>query len=424
MKANAASIDITPSRAVDMGAGRRASDVQLRHPVKEPLEANALALWGSEDEHPVLFLSLDLLYVGAELRAAAELVAGDLPKDRMLLFASHTHQAPMADSSKPKLGEPDGEYMQWIKSSLADLIGYVLNPQHAEEAHISVGSGEAKHSINRRRKKLFFLARRPKFNFVAAAPNPRGMTDEMVSVINVQAGGGKLIASIWNYACHPVAHPEPRKYSSHFPHQVRLALRRPASSATPVLFMQGFSGNTRPNASVGARTLKERARRLVSGPLFDAMSKTSYDEWVHTLASLVSQVSLSATNITAETISTIRTTQPGFKFADELQEGVSFHSVLIGKDICIVGVGGEVVAEYAPWVRERTQSRFTLCVGCVDVVFGYIPTKRMLDEGGYESHGFCRSFGIRALHPEIEATTRAGFEAVLPPAIQKVVNHY
>jgi hypothetical protein len=57
---------------------------------------------------------------------------------------------------------------------------------------------------------------------------------------------------------------------------------------------------------------------------------------------------------------------------------------LIGPDLTLVGLGGEVVVDYAlRLTREHPRRRMWVAGYCNDV-FGYVPSLRVLREGGYE----------------------------------------
>jgi hypothetical protein len=113
------------------------------------------------------------------------------------------------------------------------------------------------------------------------APNPNGVVDETVAVISLRRKDDSEVAKIWNYACHPVSHPTPDIYSSHFIGKVRSYQREQCGNiGLPIIFFQGFSGAARPSASVGASlNLKSLLLRLFDGPTFRQMPKIRYENW-------------------------------------------------------------------------------------------------------------------------------------------------
>ncbi|MET0886892.1 MAG: hypothetical protein ABWX92_10615 [Mycetocola sp.] len=412
MKAKALAIEISPPSEVELGAADAGNAPWLG--LSEPIEANLLALWPEDDGMPLLMISIDLLYPGRMLRKVAEDAAPGLDSSHIFFAATHTHRAPMTDDTKPLLGSPDASYMDWISRELASAVERVLDPDGAEPCRLVAGQATADHSINRRLKKKFFLARRPLINAFMNAPNKRGTTDETIIVASVENAEGEPIAFAWNYACHPVGYPKLNTVAAHFPGVVRDAIRASESSDDlPVLYFQGFSGNTRPSASARVHSVGRTIRRLLSGPLFEDMTGAAYREWAGSLSRLVLTAAANGREVSSEPLAAVRIEVEGSKFASTLQEDVSFHGVTIGRELALVAVSGEAVVEYTPLVREMSTAEFTLCVGCIDHTFGYIPTTRIIEEGGYEAGNFCRSFGLESVNPQIQEHVLAGFEQVV-----------
>jgi neutral ceramidase len=68
-----------------------------------------------------------------------------------------------------------------------------------------------------------------------------------------------------------------------------------------------------------------------------------------------------------------------------------------------VGVAAEVVTEYGALVEATFDTAITIPVGYIDEVYGYLPTERMLREGGYEASWFLAPFALEGpLNPAIE----------------------
>lgn len=414
MKARSLSFDITPTRPLDQGAGSRADAVSVSSPSSEPLEANLLALWPDGDDEPILLVTLDLLYAGIEIRHAVELAASPLPHHRVVVAASHTHRAPMTDTGKPRLGVADASYLDWLTTILADHVKLVLDEKGASASTLRIGTTQASHSINRRQLARWAVeGRRLRRNVLLAAPNRHGSVDETVVLAEIQDENSRPVAMFWNYACHPVAHPDALRYSSHYAHHVREALRAASTNqALPVLFFQGFSGDTRPRGSVRTTGWKNWIRRLVSGPRFHNMTPARYSMWVSSLAKKVASIELETSDV-ASTIVTHRLLRAGNEFAEGQSRTVSFQMIRFSDEFCMVGMSGEVMSEYAAFARQLMGAQYTMCVGCLDDVLGYIPTARMLREGGYEGGDFVHAFGLQSVSPEIEANTKRAFEQLL-----------
>lgn len=398
-EATAWTVSISPQHQVPLGASNANSDPW--EGVSDPLEFNA-ALFRCE-ELDVLLCSIDALYAGPELRREIVRRSG-LPQERVFVFASHTHRAPMLDSSKSQLGRTDDAHMRMVIDRIGGSITESMGSRKAV-AELHVAEGTADHSINRRRWKLVTLGRKPIFARVVNAPNRGGARDEEIITATIRDVHGKAIAAIWNYACHPVGSPHRNAVSAHFPGAVRERIRREeGDTELPVIFLQGFSGNTRPSATAIARSLVRRAQRFLTGPVFEDMDRDAYQSWVESLARAVQRVRINEQPVSINTITASRVEVDAENLFTGRSEGVSFARLSLGPQFAVVGVGAEVMAEYAPKVRQADSARFVCCAGCMDDTFGYLPTNAILREGGYEATGFLREFGIAELHADIEGT--------------------
>jgi len=395
--------------------------------VAERLEANLVVLRSDLGSEPVVIISLDLLYPGRILRSALESALPELRPDQIFLAASHTHQAPMTDDTKVMLGAPDDRYMDMLVLGLSRELRRLLLSEEAQIGAFSTGSVSAEHSINRRLRRRVTLARRlPShwwgppvrlvFNSYLFAPNPRGLTDELITVLLSRSPAGRAQFVIWNYACHPVGFPDKDKVAADFPHHVRDILRATLGVADlPVLFLQGFSGNTRPSASAsGSSGLSTRIRRMMFGPGFTAMTLDAYSTWATELGELVAQGCRHSRPLADMALSSRRNLSATSSFVEGAADPeVSFHSIRFGSELSIVGASAELVAEFASPVRAMAGTRQVMCVGCLDHSFGYVPTRRMQDEGGYEGGDYCSMFSLGPLAENIEEETLQGFRAVL-----------
>jgi hypothetical protein len=59
----------------------------------------------------------------------------------------------------------------------------------------------------------------------------------------------------------------------------------------------------------------------------------------------------------------------------------------LGDDLTLVGLSGEVVADYVPLIQESLGPLNLWIAAYCNDVFGYVPAKSTLREGGYETRG-------------------------------------
>jgi len=392
LRYSAGTADITPRAPVPLAGYSTRSGPWTS--VADRLEANALAL--DDGATRVVLLSLDLLYAGAELRRRLlGRLSGRLDDTALFLAASHTHYAPATSLLLPRLGEVDPAYLDHLTETLAALLGRVLDGPFAE-ARLRYREGRADATVNRRR------LRRPHPEdewahprIARMEPNPRGARDETVRLIEVLGGDGERRALLWNFACHPVSFPDKTAVSADYPGVVRARLRERAGEV-PVVFLQGFAGNIRPREILEPRTVRSKLRGLVKGHYWTRFSPEDWARWSGALAAAV-EAALAAPpdgEELAGTLSASRFEVPLAEFfeADGENRTVSFHGVRIGHALELVGVSAEPVVEFARELGAIFDSDRQIPVGYIDEVFGYLPTRKMLHEGGYEVSGFLDAF--------------------------------
>jgi neutral ceramidase len=399
----AGTVDITPTAAVPLaGSEVRTADFTG---VADRLEANVLVL--QQEGLPVVIVSADLMFIGQELRSGVLQRLGGAVEEASLFFAaSHTHFGPATDDRRPALGRLDRRYLDHLCERVSDLVARLLREPLAR-ATIEYARGRASHAVNRRLRAAWHLSRRgPKIGAVVAAPNPAGPRDESMHLVRVTGSDGRPLALIWSYACHPVAFPQPLEVSADYPGRVRHRLRTRFDPALPVLFWQGFAGDIRPPELERPRSQADRVRRLLLGPRFGRFTAEEWDQWADSLADRLLETAVGTGFAPVlGPLHTRRVARPLSQFilgAPDARE-VTFHRVSLG-GLTAVGVSAEVVTEYGALVRAIFDHRISIPVGYIDEVYGYLPTSRMVREGGYEADWFRRPFALEGpVNPQIEA---------------------
>ena len=405
--------DIAPRREVPLGAGYYDAPQWSIH--SRP-ELNMLALWVGEGA-PLVLVSVDALYAGAKLRAAVEEELTDVPPENIVVGASHTHAAPMLDDTKPQLGEPDPEHLEFVLERVRAGIQKLLDPARRMDARVLAGKGRADHSVNRRQVKRVTWQWPPRFNTLRWRPDFWGKRDETITALRFESLDGAELAVVWNYACHPVVFPLQRTVSTHYPGTVRAALREELGRDLPVLFFQGFSGDIRPLALAEPRippSVHHLYRRVRFGPEWDHREKTlaEYEAWAGSLASRVSRTVAGSTPIHFDGFSAVRALANRLLFVGSAGSDLSFQAIKLGDAFGLVAVSGEVVVDYAAKARKWLGTRYSMLVGCADDTMGYLPTRKMMDYGGYEGGAFVEAFDLGELNPLLEENTTAHLRSV------------
>src|SRR5262245_44398576 len=158
-KAGVARVDTTPTAPVWMsGYASRSSPSQG---VAHPLFAKALALTDAHD-HTVVLVTCDIIgFNRAFTGRVADRVKAKygLPREDLLLVASHCHSGPTLADSTERLRQNGAErekaqnnvdYTRDLENKLVDLVGEAL--KNRAPASLSYAVGRAHFALNRREK--------------------------------------------------------------------------------------------------------------------------------------------------------------------------------------------------------------------------------------------------------------------------------
>jgi hypothetical protein len=381
MIAASARTDISPQKPATLGGYR--DRYAPFEGITDPLEANML--WLQSEDRRLLIVTLDLLYPGRELRRRLLCSLG-LRDEELFLAASHTHFAPMTTPGLPGLGEEDEGYIDMVARSVAAAACPLEG--RAVPVRCIRRCGTADHAINRRLLR-WRLSRSGLSHSCQMGPNPGGEKNEAIEALEFLDADDRPLALLWNYACHPTGFPDLLQVSAEFPGMVRARLRETAGPV-PVLFLQGFSGDTRPPFYGIDLTSVGLARRLLLGPQFRDPSMAEWRTWAGSLAERVTTIFSSHGKPLPLAL---RTNERLIVPEAQLGEGGRGNKPLIWHHLdCdgfrIVGVNAEPVTAYGALVAAAFPDKPLLLAGCLDQTNGYLPTDAMLATRGYEVEGF------------------------------------
>ncbi|MBI3880126.1 MAG: neutral/alkaline non-lysosomal ceramidase N-terminal domain-containing protein [Verrucomicrobia bacterium] len=405
-KAGVATVVLTPQTNLWMAG--YASRTKPAEGAETQLHGKALAL---EDEHGtrLVMVTLDLIGVPRTLRKNLEKRCGaayKLPPEGLLLNASHTHSGPEfrvgrmpADEGEVKPTTEGEKYGEQLEEKLFRLIGEALN--NLAPAKLGYTRARAGFAMNRRL---------PTPNGYANSPNPDGPVDHDVPVLRVTGADGKLRAVLFGYACHNTSlalytwNADYAGYAQEF-----VQAEHPGAVA---MFMMGCGGdqNPYPRRTIdwcqqhgralanGVETALTVAPREVKGPLRAAFAKVALDydkvptreEFEKRLASKDKMEVSHAKRFLAKLDAgeKLPTTYP-----------CPVQVIHFGDDIVLVAIGGETCVDYSLRLKTELGAKSKAAIwiaGYSNDVMGYVPSKRVRLEGGYEAESAMRYSGT---HP-------------------------
>ncbi|MDP6124626.1 MAG: neutral/alkaline non-lysosomal ceramidase N-terminal domain-containing protein [Candidatus Latescibacteria bacterium] len=387
---------ITPQRPVFL-AGYASRDHESEG-VYQDLLATAMMI--GDGSTRAVILHADLLYLDENLVEAIE--AGVLKKthlrpDQLVLTTTHTHCGPSIRERDGGLWRKiDAEYLPWL---IEQLVGVIVDAVADQGPGIfRYGAGYCDINVNRRVMTDDGIAMRP---------NLVGAVDKRVHVIEAVDINGETKGVLYSYTCHPTTmggyqiggdYPgfATRFIEDQFP-------------GTLALFVQGCSGNIRPNnidedgafrsgpleiverfgTALGhavAGTLDGRSMREVYGNLSLAHKIIELPLAEHPTVDEV-KAYLDSDNqyrrIWAEKLLALDETGENWPTTMPFH----FQQLTIGDQLTLVALSGEVCVEIAWRIEHLMMPRPTIVAGYTNASITYIPSKAIYHEGGYEVDG-------------------------------------
>lgn len=367
--------------------------------VGEVLEANLAAFIIGNTK--LLWISLDTLYVGELFITEFHDAIGDLPGWSISFFATHTHNAPALDISKPQLGEAS---IEWVSRTARLVAGGVLDLLNAnfEDGLGSVAAFDLAGGISRRVLQPISVSRQGlHFWKVVSGINPREQIDARCNIFLVaNSRDNRPVFAVINWPCHPVGEPKGYGYSPSFPGVLRSSLAQFLDYPDlPVLFLQGFSAEIRPDSAETNLPRRRGSMAQVFGPGYSNFSEAGLKKWRHELATRFLGVLTAAR---WERLSFDRT----YCRESELDLSKIFPGIArrrlarvllirLSANLVILAISGEIPSSCSLRVRAILGNEtVVITAGCYGDTVGYIPTARFRREKGYEGFGFAAAFGL------------------------------
>lgn len=421
-----ASAKVTPEKPIRMAG--YASRNKPSEGVLADLYAKAMAIEDARGQRAVL-ITADLIgYRAAVADAICERIIKKtgLKRPQILLNPSHTHTGPILgrkDAIGYSLPEEDqervAEYTEKLAGQIAELAAAALDDM--KPARMSWGVGLAGFVMNRRE----FADRGIRLGF-----NPRGYVDRSVPVLRVDWPCGRLRALVFGCACHNTTLTgQHYKLSGDYAGfaQQHVQQQHPGVQA---MFMIGCGGAANPyprgeiqhahnhGQGLGAEVCRVAARELkpIGGPLRVVLEYADLPLQPVPSPERLEEMTKGPSYIAFN--------------ARRMIEALDRHEPLpatyraplavwqFGDDLTLVGLPGEVVADYVPLLETALGHRKLWISGYCNDCFGYLPTAKVLAEGGYETRCLISEPGF--FSPKVEEVVVAQVRQLAEKAGRKV----
>jgi len=364
--------DITPPAGLPMwGYGAR-HDLPAEGTL-DPLYAKCVVLQVDDDKIAIMGLDLGRAPTFAQMAVIREGVkkAG---VGHVMLSGSHTHHGPVIELiDEPGYGQGKFDNALEYNEKMTALIieAIVEAAESVQPARIGWASEDVPYNRNRQAK---------------VEPKPR---DPELAVIRIDKMDGSPLATIVNFAAHPVwIDILDRRWSAEWPGQMALTVEE--ATGAPCIFMQGAAGDMSPNGEgarghielgqlIGRKVLEINERIETSTPKTPAIHAKPEDKFSY------------ETRIDLEN-PLIRGTFSQMFFPEilamleELPNNTitpRLKTVLINEELALVGGSGEFFAEHATRLKNESPAAKTLFFGYCNGHQMYFPTLRAIEEGGY-----------------------------------------
>lgn len=430
VQVGAARADITPDLPIQL-AGYQQRTLEATR-VLAPLQVRALAI-GSDEEGPVVLVTADVIAVSDALsEAIARAVRAQHPvigRERIAVCATHQHNGPAIAGTIPFMfsrdlpDEVSGRLDKFAVLLRQEMIAVALAAlADRRPARLSWAQGRAEFAVNRR---LIVDGKH-----VGYTSTPGGPVDHALPVLRAVDSNGAVRAILLNYACHCTV----LKGGENFVHSDwagDAATRLEAAHAGAVALVTigcGADSDPQPRGlpevATHGKTVAAEVTRLFAGEMRPVGRVTSakFQAIDIPLARAVSRAELEERlngkpPVAYAAAQFLQQLDAGRPLPTSIRYPVQVWS--FAEELAMVFLGGEVVADYALRLKRELGASRLWVNAYANHVPCYIPSTRVLAEGGYEAEHAMDYYGLPTrLAPDVEERIVNTVHALLPPGFR------
>lgn len=397
-KAGVSTVAVTPSGPMWMAG--YSSRTKPSDGVISELHAKALAIEDSTGTRAVIVTS-DLISIPQALRE--QVIKGldakyKLNPSGLLMNCSHTHCSPVVrddlEMSVMYPLEPEQRrlvemYFVELREKMIAVIGAALDD--LQPAKLSYSHARCGFAMNRRL---------PTKDGIQNSPYPDGPVDHDVPVLRVESTDGKLRTVVFGYACHNTT-TGLMQFNADYAGFAQTEIEKAHPGAT-AMFVLGCGGDQNPYPRGQIEWSITHGKSLASA--VEAALLPQPTALQGPLKFDLVEIDLPFERVTREELVQRRDSKDSYeqRRADSLLHDLDSKGKIresypypvqvleFGNGLTMVTLGGEVVIDFALRLKRELGDRPVWVAGYSNDVMAYIPSERVLKEGGYEGMGAMR----------------------------------
>lgn len=419
-----ARIDITPEKPVRLSgySGRDNPFDSVHH----KLWAKAMA-FGNKNEGYSILITVDLLGIPGKITEKVRSELRDsiaLNPENFTICASHTHSGPQIGNIVSHFNKP------LSPDELAEISLYAMNlttklkevslmaVQNIKSSSVFWGQGEVDFAINRR-----------------TSINPDGVVDHSLPVLKISDPDGAVRAVLLSYACHAVTlGPKNNVVHGDWAGEAQIQIEENFPGAIAMVAIGcGADQNSHPrmnsenpemdlvNAKKQGKSIANEVKRLVSSETLTLLKEAPSGKLKYidlTFAEVPDPKKLAedakgsgrTSNYSLLLLSRMARSEP-------IPMKISYPIQVwnFGRDLAMIFLGGEVVVDYSLRLKKELGADRVWVNSYANDMPCYIPSLRILKEGGYEAEGAMIGYEKPSRFTEdVEAKVMEGIYSILP----------
>ena len=420
-KAGLARIDITPEGPIWLSG--YAARTHPSDGVRQKIWAKALALEDNQRGR-VVIVTVDLIAV---TRWITDSVAARMEKDyrlerpRLLINASHTHTGPMIWRNLEVMADLPPEQLDVLKDYSQRLVDKLVSVAGAAmgdlaPARVAIGHGKASFAVNRRE---------PTPQGFRIGVNAAGPVDNDVPVLLIAKADGQLRAVLFGYACHNTTlGANIYEITGDYAGFAQEEFERTHPGVTAMfLMLAGADQNPNPRGTLElvekhGKSLAAEAGRVIDGRLEELRGPVRAAFRNADLTFAAQEREKFEKDLSDKNPFKVRRAKAMLRVMDEdrpvRRVAYPVQAFRFGKQLTLVALGGELVVDYALRIKREYPGEHIVVAGYSNYVPCYIPSVRVLKEGGYEADDSMIYYGQPGPFDEtVEEKVMAGVYDVL-----------